>query len=55
MDSTASPFCCDRCRKIDFFRWWDGRYAITEPLSDDVAATLMDPEAEDYPVDREEW
>ncbi len=27
------PFCSDRCRKIDFFRWTDGKYAIVEPLT----------------------
>ncbi len=33
VEASKSPFCSERCRKIDFFRWWDGRYAITEPLS----------------------
>lgn len=27
------PFCSDRCRKVDFFRWWDGRYAVVDDLS----------------------
>lgn len=36
----TSPFCSDRCRKIDFFRWWDGRYAISEPLSADFEDQL---------------
>ncbi|MCX7407143.1 MAG: DNA gyrase inhibitor YacG [Planctomycetales bacterium] len=32
-----APFCSQRCREIDFFRWSDGRYAIVESLSaDDV-------------------
>lgn len=26
------PFCSDRCRKVDFHRWWDGKYAIVEEL-----------------------
>ncbi|NOX57108.1 MAG: DNA gyrase inhibitor YacG [Planctomycetes bacterium] len=26
------PFCSERCRQIDFFRWTDGKYAIVEPL-----------------------
>jgi endogenous inhibitor of DNA gyrase (YacG/DUF329 family) len=26
------PFCSERCRRIDFFRWAEGRYAIVEPL-----------------------
>ena len=29
----TSPFCSERCRKVDFFRWWDGRYAIVEDLA----------------------
>lgn len=32
-DLKASPFCSERCRKVDFFRWWDGRYAIVEELA----------------------
>jgi uncharacterized protein len=33
-EQTAStfPFCSERCRNIDFFRWSDGRYSIVEPL-----------------------
>ena len=30
------PFCSERCRQIDFFRWFDGKYAITEPLDPDA-------------------
>ena len=30
--SQAFPFCSERCRNIDFFRWNDGRYAIVEKL-----------------------
>ncbi|MBX3452044.1 MAG: DNA gyrase inhibitor YacG [Planctomycetaceae bacterium] len=26
------PFCSERCRKVDLFRWFDGKYAIVEPL-----------------------
>ncbi len=26
------PFCSERCRQIDFFRWSDGKHAIIEPL-----------------------
>lgn len=28
------PFCSQRCREVDFFRWNDGKYAIVEPLED---------------------
>ena len=30
-----APFCSQRCREVDFFRWSDGRYAIVESLSAD--------------------
>ena len=26
------PFCSERCKRIDFFRWSEGKYAIVEPL-----------------------
>ncbi len=28
------PFCSERCRQVDYFRWSDGHYAIEEPLED---------------------
>jgi len=31
--TSTSPFCSDRCRKVDLVRWCDGRYAIAEPLA----------------------
>lgn len=34
------PFCSDRCRKIDFHRWWDGKYAIVSEIDPDA----LDPE-----------
>ena len=37
----TSPFCSPRCRKIDLVRWWDGKYAISEPLSAEAQAALM--------------
>ena len=30
--SKLFPFCSERCRQVDFFRWADGKYAIVEPL-----------------------
>lgn len=27
------PFCSERCRNIDLFRWSEGKYAIVEPLT----------------------
>lgn len=31
-DGGLFPFCSDRCRQIDLYRWSVGRYAIVEPL-----------------------
>lgn len=28
------PFCSERCRNVDLFRWWDGRYSIVESIDD---------------------
>ena len=30
--SKLFPFCSDRCRNIDLYRWTEGKYAIIEPL-----------------------
>ncbi len=32
-ESETFPFCSERCRRIDYFRWSDGKYAIVDPLS----------------------
>lgn len=32
--SKVLPFCSERCRQVDYFRWSDGHYAIEEPLED---------------------
>jgi hypothetical protein len=29
------PFCSERCRQVDFYRWCTGKYAIVEPLSEE--------------------
>ena len=39
-DPGTLPFCTERCRKTDFFRWWDGRYAIREPLEEGFGEEL---------------
>lgn len=26
------PFCSERCQLVDFHRWWNGKYAITEEV-----------------------
>jgi uncharacterized protein len=36
IDPHTTPFCSNRCRKIDFYRWWDGRYAIRESVDLDL-------------------
>jgi len=28
------PFCSDRCRNVDLFRWSEGKYSIVEDLAD---------------------
>lgn len=38
------PFCSARCRQVDLLRWFDGKYAIVEPL----APELLDPELSDF-------
>lgn len=43
-----APFCSQRCREVDFFRWAEGKYAIVEPLSpadlDDLGQQASEPE-----------
>ena len=41
-DSKLFPFCSDRCRQIDLYRWSEGKYAIIDPSDPD----LVDPEAD---------
>lgn len=31
-ESRWFPFCCERCRNVDLYRWSEGRYSIVEPL-----------------------
>lgn len=26
------PFCSDRCKQVDLYRWRQGKYAIVQPL-----------------------
>ena len=37
---THFPFCSDRCRKVDLFRWLDGKYAVVEDIDPEVARFL---------------
>lgn len=41
-DQSQFPFCSDRCRKVDLFRWWEGRYEIVEDVDPMVAEFLKD-------------
>ena len=34
------PFCSERCRNVDLFRWAEGRYALVEPLTPDKLAEI---------------
>lgn len=45
-DSKLLPFCSQRCRQVDFFRWCDGKYALVEPL--DPEQIDSDPATEDF-------
>jgi endogenous inhibitor of DNA gyrase (YacG/DUF329 family) len=39
------PFCSERCRNIDLFRWLGGKYAIVEPLSPEQLAVERERQA----------
>jgi len=43
------PFCSDRCRKVDFHRWWDGKYSIVERIDPNA----IDPEMLDLELELE--
>ena len=34
LQSEYFPFCSERCRNVDLFRWSEGKYAIVEPLTE---------------------
>lgn len=36
------PFCSDRCRKVDLFRWFDGKYAVVEDVDPMVAQFMQE-------------
>ena len=36
LESKWFPFCGERCRNVDLYRWTSGRYAIVEPLKPDA-------------------
>lgn len=43
-----APFCSDRCRRVDFFRWSEGKYAIVEEIPKELLAEMG---PEDFPED----
>ncbi len=32
-ESPHFPFCSERCRLVDLYRWSEGQYAIVDPLT----------------------
>ncbi len=42
-DLPSFPFCSERCRHIDFGRWFDGRYVIPGPPAAEGAAREDEP------------
>ena len=48
-DNRWAPFCSERCRNVDLYRWSEGRYAIVEPLSspEDAEFGIIDDEYSD--------
>ncbi len=43
-----APFCSERCRQVDFFRWSDGKYKIVEQVDPEL---LPEPDAYDPELD----
>lgn len=39
-ESRWFPFCGERCRNVDLYRWGRGKYAIVEPLLSDEDAEV---------------
>lgn len=49
-ESPLFPFCSRRCKQVDLFRWTEGRYAITEPLTPEkLVDELGDLDPDDLP------
>ncbi len=52
--SPLFPFCSQRCKQIDLYRWTEGKYAIVEPLTPDRLAEIQEevglPDPDDEPV-----
>jgi len=35
LESPLFPFCSERCKQVDFYRWHEEQYVIAEPLTPD--------------------
>ena len=53
-ESASFPFCSERCRRVDFFRWCDGKYAIVEPLDPARMAQELEQRRAELPPDEED-
>ena len=51
-ETTAMPFCSERCRSIDLGRWLDESYGMPN-LTDPEADERPDPEPDDVPTNGE--
>ena len=54
LDSPDTPFCSDRCRRIDLGKWASGDYKISSPILDpDLLEELEHAEQQRHPVGEE--
>jgi hypothetical protein len=44
-DAPHRPFCCERCKMIDLGKWFDGTYAVSEPMTPESLDALKAEEA----------
>lgn len=58
-DAENTPFCSDRCRRIDLGKWASGDYKISSPILDpDLLEELEHAQQQSNPFGREqrkEW
>lgn len=45
-ENRYAPFCSERCRQVDFFRWSDGKYKIVEQIDPNL---IPEKDPEDFP------
>jgi len=34
------PFCCQRCKMVDLYKWFNEQYRISDPLATDADGKL---------------